>query len=91
MELRSGLLLRRGSPDAQAEDAQARQCIFEEDRGGRGDEFAQTDFRRTSGWVGFDGGNPVSSQDSARTLMKCLKRLRGQRTLPHALPQREGR
>lgn len=91
MELRNGLLLRRGSPDAQAEDAQARQCIFEEDCDGKRGRVRASGSQAHEGWAGFDGGDPVSSQDSARTLMKCLKRLQGQRTLPHALPRREGR
>jgi hypothetical protein len=43
------------------------------------EKFAKLKFRRTSGRVEFDDGDPyfITDEDSARILVKCLKRLQG--------------
>lgn len=43
------------------------------------ERFAKLKFRRTSGRVEFDDGDPyfITDEDSARILVKCLKRLQG--------------
>lgn len=43
------------------------------------DEFAKAKFKRTSGRVEFNDGNPyfITDEDSARILVKCLKKLQG--------------